>query len=566
MPIDVISNLQPANDNPNFGVALDTDMIGGFQAVADLTARDAIFAGRRLEGMHVYVRDLDTTFRLNGGITNADWFATDEAGLVTKEDLVIPINFDTAGSIDPPAGVSLTSQAQIDDILADAGTSAFKHVHEVLAALPWVLHDVTLNVGAVVQRPSSATAPMIDVRLFIFDGSVVIAGDPDTSNWSVVHAGGTITGHQVIDEVTGIRQPYLDFAALTFPNDNSLSGRHTVTSDGYVGVIWKHTDSRLWLTKAISPAPTDGVSTAFVAKPGTVFRHSTDDLVKSSGNFIKMHIIGYPTDEIPAGLNMVTMRDVTLEDFGSGVACQLAGADQNKQRVEMSNIQLDKTAFSNENGDGFFSQNIRISLLDSSAIATIGTGAADAAGRAESEGDILWRRSYAQGFEDGFRADTDGAVTFLDSVARSCGNSSTEAAIRTRAGGSFNSIDTPGGVINSIVDSPGVALELSGRGRSFTAASPSAGLRFEGNAGSCVQVKDTIFDMSAKSSGFKDGGGNLGVGVEMLGPHGSAILSADTDVTGIVGAIRVAGGVESYATLVANETINDDISFSGISQ
>ena len=41
--------------------------------VADLTARDALEAGVRYEGMTCYVISEETNFRLIGGIDNANW-------------------------------------------------------------------------------------------------------------------------------------------------------------------------------------------------------------------------------------------------------------------------------------------------------------------------------------------------------------------------------------------------------------------------------------------------------------------------------------------------------------
>lgn len=46
---------------------------GGHRSVADTTARDAIEALRREEGMIVYVQDIDTFYYLKNGITNLDW-------------------------------------------------------------------------------------------------------------------------------------------------------------------------------------------------------------------------------------------------------------------------------------------------------------------------------------------------------------------------------------------------------------------------------------------------------------------------------------------------------------
>lgn len=57
-----------SNFDVNAALPLDSRM-----TVADLTARDAIAAGRRYLGMTVYVASDTTTYQLKAGILNADW-------------------------------------------------------------------------------------------------------------------------------------------------------------------------------------------------------------------------------------------------------------------------------------------------------------------------------------------------------------------------------------------------------------------------------------------------------------------------------------------------------------
>ncbi|HRA91930.1 MAG TPA: alpha amylase C-terminal domain-containing protein, partial [Acinetobacter sp.] len=57
-----------SNFDVNAALPLDSRMI-----VADLTARDAIAAGRRFQGMCVYVVADTLTYQLKTGILNADW-------------------------------------------------------------------------------------------------------------------------------------------------------------------------------------------------------------------------------------------------------------------------------------------------------------------------------------------------------------------------------------------------------------------------------------------------------------------------------------------------------------
>lgn len=62
--------------------------------VIDLTARDAIDAGQRYEGLMVYVLSDENRYVLRGGATNADWcldIVADSAGLTTLPDsLIVP--------------------------------------------------------------------------------------------------------------------------------------------------------------------------------------------------------------------------------------------------------------------------------------------------------------------------------------------------------------------------------------------------------------------------------------------------------------------------------------------
>src|SRR5690349_1263328 len=55
---------------------------GGFRAVLDNTARDAIPALRRSEGMQVYVIATGNTYRMGAGLTNGDWILQ-SAGAIT---------------------------------------------------------------------------------------------------------------------------------------------------------------------------------------------------------------------------------------------------------------------------------------------------------------------------------------------------------------------------------------------------------------------------------------------------------------------------------------------------
>lgn len=65
-----------ANDGSgglDWSLVQDTEIVGGLQTVADTTARDAIATAQRKEGMVVYSQADDRHFVLEGGVTNSDW-------------------------------------------------------------------------------------------------------------------------------------------------------------------------------------------------------------------------------------------------------------------------------------------------------------------------------------------------------------------------------------------------------------------------------------------------------------------------------------------------------------
>lgn len=72
MPVHLIDILKPKN-NGSFPVAEDTDLLGGWRVVGNLTARDAIPAARRKEGMWVAVISESKIYSLVGGVENTNW-------------------------------------------------------------------------------------------------------------------------------------------------------------------------------------------------------------------------------------------------------------------------------------------------------------------------------------------------------------------------------------------------------------------------------------------------------------------------------------------------------------
>lgn len=72
MPIFLIDKIKQKNAL-TFALLDDTDLDGGFRVVADATARDAVPADSRKEGMCVYSQSESTLWHLKSGLTDSDW-------------------------------------------------------------------------------------------------------------------------------------------------------------------------------------------------------------------------------------------------------------------------------------------------------------------------------------------------------------------------------------------------------------------------------------------------------------------------------------------------------------
>lgn len=75
------SKIVPSDTNDLYATHDALYGVDGWRSVADTTERDAISTARRRDGMVVYCQSDNTSYQLDGGITNSDWvalgFATD---------------------------------------------------------------------------------------------------------------------------------------------------------------------------------------------------------------------------------------------------------------------------------------------------------------------------------------------------------------------------------------------------------------------------------------------------------------------------------------------------------
>jgi hypothetical protein len=101
--VPITGFIAPTDTGDTFATQDETYNRGGFRTVADLTARDAITADRRLEGMLVRVLSTGYFYTLSGGILNSNWivetFGGTAGALVYQGDLDLPADFPTPAAV-----------------------------------------------------------------------------------------------------------------------------------------------------------------------------------------------------------------------------------------------------------------------------------------------------------------------------------------------------------------------------------------------------------------------------------------------------------------------------------
>lgn len=165
MPVNVISNLVSKNGG-NFPVTEDVYIKGGWQSVADNTARDAIPVERRKEGMAVYVRSSDLIYTLAANLTTWTPLETGGGGGGTTDvvddtaDGLAPQTNGTAAEtlVDSGSGAPAWRKLAIADLsdAVDVATTDMLQV-KVLGDIILAVNASTGSDGTVGGRPELVT-------------------------------------------------------------------------------------------------------------------------------------------------------------------------------------------------------------------------------------------------------------------------------------------------------------------------------------------------------------------------------------------------------------------------
>lgn len=234
--------------------------------------------------------------------------------LETLTALTVPV--DHTNGKDPPAGMVFRQQDHLDEWLTEEGVTALKTLEAAWNATPlYVGHPILFELVAGVHRPPEAGRQggfLLEGKVLSTNAADVIVRGAEPSSWTVVQAAAAITAYSN----TGYN-PYMDFAASTFPNDGSLKGMFVLTDAGQVTIIHDHSDSRLEVIHQLSPAPT----TATIVKPSTILRNSVDD-VNQAG-----YVAGvYARNNGVRAFAPVAFENILFEGFAAYYAALIDGS------------------------------------------------------------------------------------------------------------------------------------------------------------------------------------------------------------------------------------------------
>lgn len=485
----------------------------------------------------------------------------DPLTVATKTNITVEI--DPASTVPAPSSdVVFDSQAQVDAYLVANGGTSFKHLRDYTETLPAIIvNTVVINLVAGIHRPRLGEPLLHLSRLRMDPGSLLFQGAP-VAEWDTVHAGGTIRAHQRLKEVTGVNDPYIDCDPGTFPNDESLNGWYAVFDNGYIGVIWEHTDERLWLCTTLGPEPVDDTTMVTVMKQATVLHNSVDDLERNpapgadSWYFfdIDMGVTGNT-----GSTGVTTINNLLLHDFGCGIPFYAKSSN-----YELAQVTIDKRFGPEpEQQSGYrVSQEGFVHLTSCAFISTYPTGA-HSTSAAQGGGVLYFLQSYLQGGKlySATANGTNSKIYFAATVIRGSG-SDTRASVYAEENGTVSFADYAGweyGVAPTIVDSAFAYGAVNIDSQSFADFSAYlGGLRLRNIVGPCLRVGSRATLDLSEVIYIADGGGNTGVSFLIEGPKAILSLGATVEHLGSAGDVQFADGeIWTYDQIEATGPITD---------
>jgi len=481
-------------------------------------------------------------------------------GVATETSLIIPVDYEALDSADPPSDVIFTTQDVVNDTLALLGASAFKHLQAVWDALPVIIrHPVNIQCAAGIHRPRPADVTAGRRYVWTLDNKFTTP----KSAVSVSDVLITITGvlgseyEEIVSSATvsavgaDDNDPYIDFTGTPFAGID-LRGLYLILDTGQIATIHSHTDSRLYLLQKVSPAsPTSG----FVGRPGTIIRNS---YAGSESTYVMSSGVIY--SNVGNLISALRMEHLTLEQTNRTWSFNFTNGWWNNTNICVDAAgQHDAFGVATSNVRGWQYSFGRLALYHCSfrggGIANSPIANTDEPIFASQANALFNAYSYFGGSEDGIYTSRSEQVIAYRSVYDELGYA---FWLQDYCGfvcqdGIYNNTGKRATVRNCV---KGIKFGVGG----IIDAYSDRLFYFEGITDACVEIGDNARYVPS-SGGFKDGGGNTGVGFKIVGSDSLVkILSGDT-ITGAGGDLEFSSASEvwSYTEIETYGPIIDEI-------
>lgn len=295
MTVTVIDTLGPKNDG-DFAVTEDTHQKGGWHAVADITARDAIPTARRKDGLIAYVVSEQKAYVWLSSAWQEFTVAPSTPGHAYELEESIVVQIDQVSGVNPTLTKPLTRQSEVP-------ATAFQTFKALMAAMPQIIPEgltVTIQLRSDL-RPDSPTdvmpylvPPIVCGQTGAGVGGIIIEGERNN----------LFTGLAVSSATDAWR---INFAGTPF-TASALKGYYLLVTGG-TGAgqeILIRDNGTNWvelLTKS-SPVLT-ATSVVDIWSPKWRMTGSTNDVAAHA----------YYPPMIPAATTKVAMRRVTFDGY-----------------------------------------------------------------------------------------------------------------------------------------------------------------------------------------------------------------------------------------------------------
>lgn len=517
-----------------------------------------------------YLRGSDNTLWKKNLATPGSWEQVASGGggggAQTSGDIDVTVDYNDPTAVDAPADIGFTTQAQIDAFLLTNGATAFKHLDRFYEALaPVKGGQIYIHLAAGVHRPSglvSNIAWALGGKVMAFKREsdsnkiyVTIFGAP-TSQWTgLVGSFAAPLSVVSVDNGTVSRNPSVTFAGTPFLGQD-LKGRFCILNTGQVSPIHDHNDSTLFLLPNISPVPTSG----WVGLPSTILRNSLNDVTPAvtSGTKLEWRLNTQ---------GFARMYDVMVQPFGS--AGNGIGTTDGSVRFIRCIVdeRIAKEVYGrNPDGVAFFGGIGTLAMEQSIYTSPPGIGGSDG---------VVWVSTGLVSMTDFYGRQSESSVVRQNAalfmhraVFEGCGGGDGQLATINVSNSmiypqSFAPLGKPNEIRAAFYSGiAGIALLSSElyRSGSDDVTATYENLVFKGVKGDCIIMRDGSAMSTKRSSyGFRDGGGNLGVGLRLDGLNSCFDFGPLDDVAGALGAVKFADGtILSHAQIQAAGVVTDD--------